>query len=136
MNARVLVIEDNAENMELLVYLLRSLGVEVLTAVDGTTGLEIAEREVPDAILCDIRMPVMDGFEVARRVKAQPALTAIPLIAISASVSGADRARSLAAGFQEFIAKPLEPEQFLARMMEVLGQPRPAAPDSGNQETP
>jgi two-component system, cell cycle response regulator len=125
MNARLLVIEDNAENMELLVYLLHASGNEVLTAVDGALGLEIAGREFPDLILCDIRMPVMDGFEVARRLKADPALRGIPVIAVTASVSGADRESAIAAGFDGFVAKPIEPEPFLEQIREWI------APRSG-----
>lgn len=126
MNGRVLVIEDNPENMELLVYLLRTSGNEVLTAEEGESGLAVAEREVPDLILCDIRMPVMDGFEVARRLKRDPALRDIPLIAVTASVSGADRESSLAAGFDDFVAKPIDPEKFLGQVTELLGDGAPA----------
>lgn len=120
MNARVLVIEDNRDNMDLLVYLLQSAGHEVLTAIDGAQGLDVASRETPALIFCDIRMPGVDGFEVARRLKSDVALKAIPLVAVTASVAGADRNDALEAGFDEFISKPIDPEQFLKQVETLL----------------
>lgn len=121
MRARVLVIEDNRENLDLLVYLLESGGYAALTARDGVAGLGAAAREPPDLILCDIRMPVMDGFEVARRLKSDPALRAIPIVAVTASASGADRDEALAAGFDDFVTKPIDPETFLQQVRTMLG---------------
>lgn len=124
MKMRVLVIEDNTENMELMVYLMQSAGYEVLTATDGAAGLESAARELPDLVLCDVRMPVLDGFEVARRFKSDENLRSIPLVAVTASVSGIDRDQALTAGFDDFVAKPIDPESFLRQVRTYL-QPRP-----------
>lgn len=120
MSARVLVVEDNPENMELMVYLLQSAGHTVFQAVDGGAGLALAKRELPDLVLCDVRMPVMDGYELARRLKSDPALWATPVVAVTASASGADRSEALAAGFDEFVVKPIDPEAFLRHLPTLL----------------
>ncbi|MDZ7842838.1 MAG: response regulator [Gammaproteobacteria bacterium] len=86
LQAKVLVIEDNPENMALLVYLLRSAGHTVFQAVDGAAGLEAADREAPDLVLCDVRMPGLDGYEVAKRLRSDASLREVPLVAVSASV--------------------------------------------------
>jgi two-component system cell cycle response regulator len=116
----VLVIEDNRENMELMVYLLEAAGHTVFQAFDGAAGLELAGREVPDLVLSDVRMPVMDGYEVARRLKSDPGLRTIPVVAVTASASGAHRSEALAAGFDEFIVKPIDPEAFLRHLPVLL----------------
>jgi two-component system cell cycle response regulator len=126
--SRILVVEDNAENMELMVYLLQSAGYAVSTATDGAGGLEAAGREHPGLVLCDMRMPVLDGLEVARRLKGDPALRDIRLVAVTASASGADRNQALAAGFDDFITKPIDPVVFLGQVEEFLhpsGEPDP-----------
>ncbi len=120
MKARILVIEDNPENMALLVYLLQSAGHTVYQSADGAVGLEAAEREAPDLVLCDVRMPLVDGFEVARRLRAHPTLHTMPLVAVTASVSGADREKALAAGFDDFVSKPIDPAGFLEQVQEFL----------------
>lgn len=125
--AKVLVIEDNPENMALLVYLLRSAGHTVLQATDGAQGLETAAREAPDLVLCDVRMPVVDGYEVAKRLRSDVSLREVPLVAVTASVSGADREKALAAGFDDFVSKPIEPAQFLEQVRGFL-RLRPANP--------
>ena len=128
MKSRILVVEDNAENMELMVYLLQSAGYAVSTATDGAAGLEAARREHPGLVLCDMRMPVLDGLEVARRLKGDPALRDIRLVAVTASASGADRNEALAAGFDDFITKPIDPAVFLGQVEEFLhpsGEPDP-----------
>ena len=83
MTARVLIIEDNPINRELIDYLLRAYGFETLKALDGAVGLDMARRERPDLILCDIQMPVMDGIEFAHHVKSDPVLRQTPLIALA-----------------------------------------------------
>jgi two-component system, cell cycle response regulator len=116
MTVRVLIIEDNPINRELIDYLLRAHGFETLKALDGSIGLDMARRERPDLILCDIQMPVMDGVEFAHHVKSDPALRATPLIALTALAMVGDRERILAEGFDGFITKPLDP----ATMVESL----------------
>lgn len=128
LQAKVLVIEDNPENMALLVYLLRSAGHTVFQAVDGAAGLEAADREAPDLVLCDVRMPGLDGYEVAKRLRSDASLREVPLVAVSASVFGADRDKALAAGFDDFVSKPIEPAQFLEQIRDFL-RLRPANPN-------
>jgi len=109
LTARVLLIEDNAANMELMTYLLQAFGHATLAARDGKEGLEIAQREDPDLIVCDIQLPVMNGYEVARRIKADPALRNIPLVAVTAYAMVDDRRKTLAAGFDGYLTKPIAP---------------------------
>lgn len=127
MKAKILVIEDNPENMALLVYLLQSAGHTVFQAGDGETGLATAGQESPDLVLCDVRMPVLDGYEVAKRLRGDAALQSVPVVAVTASVSGADRERALAAGFDDFVTKPIDPARFLEQVQEFLA----AGPSNG-----
>jgi CheY-like chemotaxis protein len=116
MSARILVIEDTEVNLALMSYLLGAFGYTVRTAVDGQMGLESARREPPDLILCDIQMPKVDGYGVAREVKADPALSRIPLVAVTALAMVGDREKILASGFEGYIPKPIDPEKFVAEM--------------------
>jgi len=120
MGARILVIEDNPANLELMIYLLNAFDHQTIVARDGEAGLESARRESIDLIICDIQMPKIDGFEVARRLKAHPALCRIPLIAITAFAMVGDRTRILAAGFDGYIPKPISPETFAAQVETFL----------------
>jgi two-component system cell cycle response regulator len=113
LSARILVIEDNPTNLELMMYLLSAYGYEPLTAMDGLEGLEIAQRQRPDLIVCDVQLPKADGFEVVRRLKAEPAFRTMPLIAVTALAMVGDRERLLNAGFDGYIAKPIHPEDFV-----------------------
>ncbi|MGE3539641.1 MAG: response regulator [Candidatus Tectimicrobiota bacterium] len=112
--ARILVIEDNLANLELMTYLLGAFGHTILTAQDGAEGLQAVQREMPDLILCDVHLPVLDGYEVARWLKSHPLLRSIPLLAVTALAMVGDRDLSLAAGFDGYIAKPITPETFLS----------------------
>ena len=118
--ARIVVIEDNADNLALMVYLLEAFGHTVVTAVDGAAGLAAVPREMPDLVLCDLHLPGIDGYEVCRRLKADPALQRIPLVAVTASAMAGDRARGLAAGFDGYIAKPIDPERFVPQIERFL----------------
>jgi CheY-like chemotaxis protein len=120
MGARILVIEDNPANLELMSYLLRAFGHEVLTAMDGETGLEIARREGPDLIVCDIQIPKANGLEVARRVKSHPSLSKIPLVAVTAFAMVGDRDKVLSAGFDGYLAKPIIPDKFVQQVEAFL----------------
>jgi CheY-like chemotaxis protein len=120
--ARVLVIEDNLTNLELMGYLLRAFGHEVLTAHDGEEGLEVARRERPALIVCDVQLPGLSGYEVADRLKRDPALRAVPLVAVTALAMVGDRDKVLAAGFDGYIAKPIAPETFASQVEAFLGR--------------
>jgi two-component system cell cycle response regulator len=131
MSARILVIEDNPANMELMTYLLRAFGHTALTAGDGREGIEVAVRERPDLIICDAQLPVLSGVEVARFLKSDPALRAIPLIAVTAFARGDDRERMLAAGFDGYFSKPIAPETFVQQVQAFLHADQRTASASG-----
>jgi two-component system cell cycle response regulator len=116
MPARILLIEDNPANLDLTSYLLRAYGYFVIAATDGGDGLATARREKPNLIVCDVQLPTMDGFEVARWLKLDPAMRGTPLIAVTALAMVGDRNRVLAAGFDEYIAKPIDPEAFVRQV--------------------
>lgn len=116
MSARVLVIEDNATNLDLITYLLRALGYDVECETDGKAGLETALAGEYDLVLSDILMPGMDGFEFARRFKAEPSIARTPLVAVTALAMTGDREKILRAGFDGYIAKPIDPQKFAAQI--------------------
>lgn len=116
----VLVIEDNPANLELMVYLLRAFGHTPVAARDGLEGVDKALTARPDVILCDLALPLLDGYGVARRLKNEPALRAIPLIAVTASAMVGDRDKVIAAGFDGYIRKPITPETFVAEVEQYL----------------
>ena len=116
MSARILIIEDSEINLSLMSYLLSVFGYAVRTAMDGGMGVESARSDPPDLIICDIQMPKLDGYEVARQIKEDPALRHIPLIAVTALAMVGDREKILAAGFDGCILKPIDTEKFVAEM--------------------
>ena len=121
MVARVLLVEDNAANLELMQYLLKASGYSILTATDGRQGVEVAERESPDVILMDLQLPIMNGYEAARLVKEVPALRDVPIIAVTAFAMVGDRDKILARGFDGYIAKPITPERFVSEVEAFIG---------------
>jgi len=116
----VLIIEDHADNLELMSYLLEAFGYSTVTAMDGLAGVERAHGGDLDLILCDIQLPGIDGFEVARRLKRGEQVRSIPLVAITALAMVGDRERAMAAGFDGYIAKPINPETFVASVEAFL----------------
>ena len=121
MAARILVVEDNPANLELVHYLLEKAGHTVLTAEDGGQGLEIARRERPDLVLSDLQMPVLDGYELLARLRADPLLHTVPVIALTAYSMAGDRHKVLLAGFNGYLPKPIFPETFVAQIEAWLG---------------
>jgi len=113
MAARILIIEDNKANLELAEYLLKASGYATLAARDGEEGVRTARKELPDLIICDLQMPVMDGYEVVRNLKKDPQLRSIPVVAVTALSMPGDRGNVLAAGFDGYLSKPIEPETFV-----------------------
>jgi CheY-like chemotaxis protein len=120
MSARILVIEDNHPNLDLMTYLLTAFGHTPLTAHDGAEGLEAAQREAPDLIVCDVHLPRVDGYEVARQLKTHPSLRRTPLVAVTALAMVGDRDRVLAAGFDGYIPKPIVPQTFVTQVEAFL----------------
>jgi diguanylate cyclase (GGDEF)-like protein/PAS domain S-box-containing protein len=127
-SARILIIEDNPTNMELMVYLLNAFGYTPLMAHDGEEGVAVAQRELPDLIICDVHLPKLDGYGVVAQLKQDPALRAIPALAVTALAMVGDRERLLAAGFDGYIGKPIEPDTFVAQIESFLpGEMSPPA---------
>ena len=129
-NRRVLVIEDDVANMALIVHLLSSYGYAPLRARNGEEGLRIAARERPALILSEIRMPFVDGYEIAQRIRADPALSRIPLIAVTDFALPEDRNKALAAGFDGYVTKPISPEHFVQHLQVFLRPDFRTAPAS------
>ena len=120
MKKRILVIEDTHDNREIMRDLLTSAGYEIIEAVDGAAGVAMAAKERPDLILMDIQLPVIDGFEATRRIRAMPELAHIPIIAVTSYALGGDEAKTRAAGCNGYVAKPFSPRQLLAKVREFL----------------
>jgi two-component system cell cycle response regulator len=118
--ARMLVIEDNLANLELMTYLLTAFGHTPLQASDGEQGLLAARRELPDLIVCDMQLPRMDGYAIMRQLKIWPETRAIPVIAVTALAMVGDRDRIIAQGFDGYISKPIVPETFVAQVENFL----------------
>nr|WP_267876107.1 EAL domain-containing protein [Duganella margarita] len=115
-----MIIEDNATNMELMVYLLRAFGYEPLSASDGEAGVAAARRERPDLIICDVHLPKLDGYGVVAALKADPEVRHIPALAVTALAMVGDREKLLQAGFDGYIGKPIEPDTFVAQIESFL----------------
>ena len=113
MTARILIIEDNYANLELAEYLLNACGHETFGARDGAEGVRAARQERPDLIICDLQMPVMNGYEVVRELKNDASLGLIPVIAVTALSMPGDRDQVMSAGFQGYLPKPIDPETFV-----------------------
>lgn len=123
MSATVLVIEDNEQNLYLVRFLLERSGLRVLAAADGPRGIEEAVRSLPDLVLLDIQLPGMDGYAVARELRRVPALSAVPIVAVTSYAMVGDRERCLEAGCTGYIEKPINPDTFLEDVVRYLGAP-------------
>jgi CheY-like chemotaxis protein len=117
---RVLIVDDVPQNRAMLMDALSSFGFDVFDAVNGREGLDLAERIRPDLIVMDVMMPVMDGLEATRRIRALPTLARIPIIGVTASATPADEARSYAAGVDAFVPKPIATDLLLRLIGEHL----------------
>ena len=117
---KILVVEDVEFNRDLVVQLLED-EYEVVTAADGIQGIELAERERPDLILMDLSLPTVDGWEVARRIKATDHLARTPIIALTAHAMPGDEARARASGCDDYLAKPLDENLLYAKIAHLLG---------------
>ena len=115
----ILIVEDTELNIHLLTQLLEN-DSNLLVAKDGEQGVNMAQENSPDLILMDIQLPLMDGFEVTRRIKADPALWHIPVIAVTSYALSEDEARTQEAGCDDYVAKPFSPRQLLVLINEHL----------------
>jgi len=120
MSKRILVVEDQEDNRLILRDLLSTAGYELIEATNGQEGVELAQKERPDLILMDIHLPVMDGYEATRRIKADAALHAIPVIAVTSYALSGDEAKARTAGCDGYVTKPFSPRQLLAKLREYL----------------
>jgi len=121
MTKRILVVEDTEDNRHIIRDLLTSAGFEMIEAVTGAEGVEMAMQHRPDLILMDMQLPVLDGYEATRRIKAQQDLRHIPVIAVTSYALAGDEAKTKAAGCDAYVAKPFSPRQLLAKVREFLG---------------
>lgn len=120
MPASILIIEDDDASRELVKYLLEITGYSTLDADDGRAGVRLALTANPDLILCDLQMPVMNGYEVAQYLHSNPGWHRVPLIAVTAFSMLGDRESALAVGFDDHITKPITPETFVAQIEAFL----------------
>lgn len=120
MAARILVIEDNAANLELVRYLLTFNGHSVLVARDGAQGVALARQERPDLVICDLQMPVLDGYQVLAQLRGHDDTAKLVIVAVTAFSMPNDRDKVLIAGFDGYLSKPIEPETFVAQIEAYL----------------
>jgi len=117
---KILLVEDNEMNRDMLSRRLQRRGHEVLIAVDGAEALRVAGEEQPELVLMDLSLPVMDGWEATGRMKADPQTASIPIIALTAHAMGADRERALAAGCDDFDTKPIDMERLTGKIAALV----------------
>ena len=120
MSKRILVVEDQEDNRQILRDLLGSAGYAMSEAGDGEAGVVAAKTERPDLILMDIQLPIIDGYEATRRIKSNPDLRHIPIIAVTSYALSGDEDKARAAGCDDFVPKPYSPRQLLAKIRELL----------------
>jgi CheY-like chemotaxis protein len=120
MSKKILVIEDNPDNRILITDVLSSLDYETVVAVDGEEGVSAAQQEVPDLILMDLSLPKMDGWTATGKIKEDPNLKHIPIIALTAHAMVGDRERALAAGCDDYISKPIDLRELANKLQQYL----------------
>ena len=120
MKRRVLVVEDQEDNRRIVRDLLTTAGFEILEAVTGEEGVAAAEANRPDLILMDLDLPVLNGYEATRRIRANPALAKFPIIAVTSYALSGDEEKALAAGCDAYVAKPFSPRLLLAKIKSYL----------------
>jgi len=120
MSKRILVVEDQEDARRIVRDLLAASDYTLVEATTGEEGLALAERERPDLILMDIQLPGLDGYEVTRRIKANPALSHIPIIAVTSYALSGDDKKAYAAGCDGYVTKPFSPRVLLAKIREYL----------------
>ena len=117
---KVLVVEDNENNLYMLRFILTRLGHTVLEARDGASGVDLALRERPDLILMDIQLPVLDGYAATRKIRAEAALREVPIIAVTSYAMAGDREKALEAGCTAYVEKPIDPESFIKELKKYV----------------
>jgi CheY-like chemotaxis protein len=117
---RILLVDDNAENRRFLSRRLQRRGFEVLEAVDGAAAVDMARAEKPDLVLMDMNMPAVDGWEATRRIKADPASAAVPVVGLTAHALQGDRERAIEAGCADYHTKPVDFPRLLGQIESLL----------------
>jgi CheY-like chemotaxis protein len=120
MGARILVIDDDPINLELITYLLEAYGHEASRACDGESGLQMLHGQLPDVILCDVQLTKLSGYGVVHCLKSNPRTKKIPVIAVTALAMAEDRARVFEAGFDGYLSKPIDSETFVSQIEQYL----------------
>jgi len=118
--ARILIVEDNEMNRDMLSRRLKRYGYDTIIAVDGEQAIQMAQTEVPDLILMDLSLPVIDGWQATRQIKNNPTTQAIPIIALTAHALSEDRDKALQAGCDEYEIKPLDFPKLLSKIETLL----------------
>ncbi len=126
MTQRILVIEDQEDNRRILRDLLTSAGYEIIEALTGEAGVLAAETQRPDLILMDIQLPGLDGYEATRRIKGNPALRPIPIIAVTSYALSGDEVKAREAGCDAYVTKPFSPRALLARVLQFISPAKAA----------
>jgi two-component system, cell cycle response regulator DivK len=117
---KILIVEDNEMNLDMLSRRLARKGYQVITAMDGSEGLQMANYEMPDLILMDMSLPGMDGWEATRHLKASPETSKIPVIALTAHAMVGDREKAMEAGCNDYDTKPVELDRLIRKMENLL----------------
>jgi two-component system cell cycle response regulator DivK len=120
MSKRILVVEDQEDNRRILRDLLTSVGYEIIEAVTGEEGVTLAAAHLPNLILMDIQLPGLDGYEATRRIKANPELYQIPIIAVTSYALSGDDVKAREAGCDAYVSKPFSPRALLAKIREFI----------------
>jgi two-component system cell cycle response regulator DivK len=121
MKKLILVVEDQVDNRRIMKDLLTSAGYDIIEALTGKEGLALAEANHPALILMDIQLPDIDGYETTRRIKANPDLSSIPIIAVTSYALSGDDIKAYAAGCDAYVSKPFSPRELLAKVRNFLG---------------
>jgi CheY-like chemotaxis protein len=122
---KILIAEDERDIRDLIAFTLRFAGYEVLTANNGEEAVQMTQKELPDLVLTDVRMPKMTGYEACKQIKANPATQHIPVVFLSAKGQEAEVQTGLDAGGDEYLLKPFAPDQLTRKVAEILGKTKP-----------
>ena len=117
---KILIVEDNEKNLYMMKYLLEYKGYRVITAIEGAEGVKLATIEKPDLILMDIQLPVLDGYEATKQIKANKEISNIPVIAVTSFAMIGDKEKTIKAGCNGYLEKPIDPETFLMEIEKFL----------------
>jgi two-component system cell cycle response regulator DivK len=120
MAKRILIVEDQEDNRTIMRDVLSSAGYDLIEAVNGEDGVKLAHSELPDLILMDIQLPIIDGYEATWQIKGSTVLKSIPIIAVTSYALSGDQAKARAAGCDGYVSKPFSPRELLARVREYL----------------